>query len=447
MQSEPAEIQSERDGRSHSRHPSALIERGAFGALVAFIFLACIPHGLVAPAGRFGLQWFSFGLAVIVALTARNRVSGPARRLIGCLALLAGIGFVQILPLPPSVVEAISPASARMYHESSTVLKSSGRNPVDPRISIAPRRTASTALGLLAFAALVFAAASLTRNPLRRRILAVAVLMGAMLQVLHVVVTGQSGRVHGTFVVSNNFAAFLAIAFATAAAYSLGERRRSLRLTAFFVVSLLIVGMTLVRTGSTGGLAAAIYGTALLFLLERAGGRMHHGVRMLVTLAGPVAGVVITLVFAAKGTALIAALAPSPLARETTRVSMWSGALDIWRQFPVFGSGLGAFEDAFRSPSILRSVAHPHNEFLNVAATAGFTGVAVALVALLSTWSALVRTASGSRSTDSRSIALAAFGALCAITIHGFVDFPLAVPAIGAVLACVVGAGLGGDEG
>lgn len=423
-----------------------LTERGAFALLTVFIVVACIPHGLIAPAARVGLQIFSFALAAIVALVATNPLSRSARRLAGLIILLAGAGLVQIMPLPASVVAVISPSSARIYHESSTLLKNSGRPAVPPRISIAPVRTAETALQMLAYAALVYASSKLASNKRRRRLLASAVVLAAMLQILTVVLAEQPGRIRGTFGVSNNLAALLGIAFATAAAFSLGERRQSLHRAALFIVGLLVAGVALVRTGSTGGLAAAIYATALLFLIERVGPRLRHGIAMGTTLAGPVAGLAISVALAAKGSALLTAIAPPSIARETMRVSMWVGALDVWRQFPVLGAGLGAFEDAFRSPSIVRSVAHPHHELLNVAATAGTVGVVIATVALISTWSALLRNASESPSIEGRSIALAAFGALSAITIHGFVDFPLAVPAIGAVLASLVGAGLSESE-
>ncbi len=421
---------------------TALVERGAFAALAGFVIVACIPHGLVGPDGRFGLQLFSFLLATIVTLVADARLSRTAAWLTGMLMLLAAVGALQIVPLPYGVVERLSPNSARVYSESSAVLEASGTSPSKPRLSIAPRRSAEIALLILACAALVYSSARLTNSARRRRILAGAVVLGAAVQIAYALSTEQSGRIDGTLGVSNNLAAFFAISFATSAAFALSERQVSLSRSFFFTAALLVSGAALVRTGSTGGLAGAIFGTALLFLIDRAGGKMHHHTRMLLTLAGPVAGFGVTLAFAIRGQELLSALAPTQLARETMRVSMWEGALEIWRAYPLFGAGLGAFEDAFRSPSIARAVAHPHHELFNLAATAGLAGFVVGVAALLFTWSSLLRAATEESSAEERSMALAAFGAVCAITIHGFVDFPLSVPAIGATLACLVGAGL-----
>lgn len=417
------------------------IDRLAFVMLSLFLLFGSIPHGLVAPAGRFGLQLFSFGLAALVSIGSPWRLRKPAKVVLMLLVILSGIGLLQSLPLPDGIVGAISPASARMYHESGAILKNSGVEPPAMRISIAPRRTLESALGILACAALFFSAAMLTRTSRRGRIVAGSVVTGGLLQLLYVVAVAQPGRIRGTMVVTNNFAAFLAIAFVTSAASALSERNRSPLRTLFFTLSTVAAGVGLVWTRSTGGLAAAVFSMGLIFMIDRLRGRVRPAVVFAGSILAPMAALAVTLLFAAQGPSLLAHLPDGPLARETTRVVMWSSALETWMNFPLVGAGLGSFVDAVRSESITRAVAHPHNEALHLAVTGGAVGLGVAVAALLVAWKSLTSTALGA-SENGRAIALAALGSLCAITLHGLVDFPLAVPAIAAMLAALVGAGL-----
>ena len=429
-------------GDGHWSGPAAASDRIAFIMLSLFLLFGSLPHGLVSPAGRFALQLFSFSLAALVSIGSPGRAGKPAGAVIALLMILAGIGLLQALPLANGVVDAVSPASARIYHESETILKNSGRASGSMRLSIAPRRTLESALGVLACAAILFSSAILARTSRRRRIIAGSLVTGALIQLLYVVAIAQPGRIRGTLVVTNNFAALLAIAFATAGAFALAERSRSPVRALFFMLSTVAIGVGLVWTRSTGGLAAAVFSLGLVFAVDRLRGRIRPATAFVLSLIAPLAGLAATLLFAVKGTALLSYLPAGPLARETSRVVMWSSALETWLKFPWLGAGLGAFEDALRSPSISHAVAHPHNEVLHLAVTGGIAGLAVAAAAVIVAWKNLVRGAFDAPDNE-RAMALSALGALCAITLHGLVDFPLAIPAIAATLAIVVGAGLG----
>jgi O-antigen ligase len=121
--------------------------------------------------------------------------------------------------------------------------------------------------------------------------------------------------------------------------------------------------------------------------------------------------------------------------------------LDLWLRFPLLGSGLGTFRDAFTrlEPAELAGDAwhHAHQDYLELAATGGLVAVALLAVGLVTLVRRLWRVlGSGYRSED-RAAALAALGALAAAAVHEAFDFGLLLPANAFVLVAVCGAAAG----
>jgi O-antigen ligase len=117
--------------------------------------------------------------------------------------------------------------------------------------------------------------------------------------------------------------------------------------------------------------------------------------------------------------------------------------LALWRRFPVTGSGLGTFRDAFplvQPPDLRGTWWHPHSDLLEVLVTAGVVGVALAAGGL---WGLTARLATvlreGGRSED-RAAALAAFGILVSVALHESFDFGLSMPGNAVTLAVLLGA-------
>lgn len=125
------------------------------------------------------------------------------------------------------------------------------------------------------------------------------------------------------------------------------------------------------------------------------------------------------------------------------RVAVALATFDLWARFPLTGTGLGSFREAF---PLVRANAppgdwhHAHSEPVELAATTGVIGLALALAALTVLALRLRHVYfAGSRSED-RAAALAGLGALAAALIHGLADFGLTLPANAVTLAVLVGA-------
>ena len=125
------------------------------------------------------------------------------------------------------------------------------------------------------------------------------------------------------------------------------------------------------------------------------------------------------------------------------RVEVYRSSFELWRRFPVWGTGLGSFLDVFPLvqprdlPLLWR---HAHSGPIELLVTGGLVAAAVAAVGLAAHLVRLVLVLRRGRRTEDRAAAVAALGALAATGLHELVDFGWTIPAVGFTLAAVVGA-------
>jgi O-antigen ligase len=125
------------------------------------------------------------------------------------------------------------------------------------------------------------------------------------------------------------------------------------------------------------------------------------------------------------------------------RVLVWRESLELIRSFPVTGTGLGTFGEAFpmvQPPELAGWVwARAHNDFLELVITGGVVGTVVFVAGLgiliLGLWRVLRR---GLRTEDQLS-ALAALGAVAAVSVHEVFDFGATLPANAYTLTILLG--------
>jgi len=130
------------------------------------------------------------------------------------------------------------------------------------------------------------------------------------------------------------------------------------------------------------------------------------------------------------------------------RFAVAHGSLTLWRQFPVFGTGLGSFRAAFPlvegKALTVSSWSHAHNDFLELLTTGGVVAVALLAAALWVSLRRLVRLLMCRvQRSESRAAALAALGIVLSLAAHELVDFGLSLPANAFIVAVLLGAALG----
>ena len=440
------------------------LERFAFGALLLFVAVVALPRGGTLPVGRLVIESFAFLIATATFLSrARLRDPQAPRVPVATTISIAALGAVQLLPLPAAVLARISPVSVKIYHETQSLLDLFGRGPAPtPRISIAPAETASAIRLVLAYLMLFLASERLLGSRARRRVFAGTLLAAAMLHVAIAVGT-QIGepRLHGTFANPDHLGGYLeavaAVGFGVLWSEILvnadragGDRERAARVEnrmlplagRIIVWAVVIVGIGL--TQSRGAIAATALTMVLLLVLGALHPRAHArrawrgglAIAAGIALAGFIAGRAAIVRFVASDAREF---------RGGTRIELWRTSVEAWREFPWLGSGLGSFADAFRRVQVRELnflVEQAHSDPLQLLVTGGVVGALLGLVLYASLYAVLLRSWWRQKHREESAYVLAGLGALLSLSLHGFVEYNMSIPAIPATLACVLGMAL-----
>ena len=256
-------------------------------------------------------------------------------------------------------------------------------------------------------------------------------------------------RLRGTFVNPNHLALYLEMALPIAFAWGWWAARRAadqpqIERRLLLVTPPAMLWLTLFAglsfTGSRAGLLAAMAAvTAQGVLVARV--RKRWWMAPLGALAALAGLLVVASVGLREGLGRLLATSASDVSLGA-RLHEYGAVLDLWGRFPVTGSGLGTFRDAFplaQPADLYGAFWHPHSDPLEVLATAGLVGAALLAVGLV----ALVRRlgtvlALGARSED-RAAALAVLGVLAALALHAPLDFGLTMPGNALTLAVLLG--------
>ncbi len=200
-----------------------------------------------------------------------------------------------------------------------------------------------------------------------------------------------------------------------------------------------LMAVALVMTNSRGGIVSLV--AELLFLVSLMGiGRRHRKKRTekapRLKSAAARAGLALALVIALfagvvwlGGEDALSRLVGSVNTDDPTtgRAHFWSVTVDIIKNHPVIGTGLGAFAvvyTGYDTRNGLYRLEQAHNDYLQVLSDGGIVGAAIGLVFL----AALFRmgfTRRESRDDFRRGVATGALAGCFAVLVHSFFDFTL----------------------
>lgn len=443
----------------------------ALALLLISVVAAPFPYGGITLGGSFAIEVLAF-----VTLAATFLVQPPVSRLAGAkipLLALGGIvilGLFQLAPIPVSVLALLSPASAQTYRDAASVLAQFHHSAPMPRISVAPTETFDTILLTLAYVALFISAALLLRSRQSRRIFLIVILAGAAIHILIGTATRvflqsaddpSAGRLHGAFINANHFSGYLeimlALSFGALWREVLHARERDRRFSergrrfesSFMRVSaralvwgLFAAGIAL--TKSRAGILVAVIATLLMLALGLGHRRVKRQRYALALFGGgAIAAGILFVAMAARQQPILRFLASDPRdPASDLRPTLWRLSWLAWKNFPVFGSGLGTFREAFRRiqpPNFDFFVEFAHSDPLQLLVTGGLIGFVLGATAFVIFGARLFRRWRRDQRREETSFMLAGLGALFSIALHGFVEFNLSIPAVPATLAAVLG--------
>jgi O-antigen ligase len=436
-------------------------------ALIALLFLSALPFGSVEPWSVLAVELACAALgagAFWIITRDPGGLPPQARWLLLPLGVLIVIAVLQVIPMPAGFARLLSPAAVEA-REAVGSLVTEVRTPLAP-VSLSAPDSFDALLRLVAYvlAGLATAVAIRSKHELRRVAFAIA-LCGAF-QALYGSAEYLSGRQHiffyakkhfldeatGTFINRNHFAGYLAMTLPVAFGLLFsrtGEhkepgswRARLLRFTEASNFRLILAGFAafliwngVILSYSRSGLVCALFASALLALT---GARRGRGVRLLagcLLLATLFAAVLHVRAPGERFVTLGADLSPA-----LGRLAVWRATLGLVADHPIVGSGFGTFEATFplyQRGDLGAHYNHAHNDWLQVLAEGGFLSL-MAVSVLLGL--ILVHAWRGLRARPGGDLLGASLVAgIAAISLHSLFDFCLRIPAIGLLLAIMIG--------
>lgn len=124
------------------------------------------------------------------------------------------------------------------------------------------------------------------------------------------------------------------------------------------------------------------------------------------------------------------------------RFAAWQGTLSAFRDFPLFGSGMGTFQHIFKvyQPDGLTLYwDHAHNDYLELLLEAGIIGTLIAAAFFFSLFRIMVKA-----EWKGRDIYLGAafFASITTMAVHSITDFNLHIPSNAILFSLILGLGV-----
>ncbi len=435
--------------------------------LLLIVCVAPLPFGSVLLRERVVLDILAC-LALAAAVLQGPRPTHSSAFLPALLVAAIGVlGLLQSVTWPPSLAALLGPELTESWRSTTAFLGHQGGG---IPLSLAPSVSRQVALHWLAVAAALWAAGLVGSHRPFRRLLALGLLAVATLEVLYganlwiarstriwgIEVGGSPSRLRGTYINPDHLAFLLAIVITCCFAWIWWSLRRALRHGSIEqrLLHTLLPGLFfllffagLIFTGSRAGLVAV---TAAVILQALCLMMFHRRWHVVLTAGGAIAMCGLAVSWFGFQGGLGRLLSTS--AYEVTwnhRIDVYRASLALWRDFPLLGTGLGTFRQAFprvQPAGLDNTWNHAHSDFLEILVTNGIVGLALAALGILIIGRRLWHLYRHGERSEDRATGLALFGTLLATTFHSLVDFGLTMPANSFILAIAVGTALAIDS-
>jgi O-antigen ligase len=419
--------------------------------LQVLIIVSPIPLGCIAGIWL-PLCYFLFAIFALLAFTVPGSpfkffFQRPIRWLTIIFFLLL---FIQLLPLPFFIVNWLSPGVKRVLESLS------GSIPVFHSLSLIPSETVLALARFLVYALFFIALLRLNWDKKDIFILfATAILSGAAQAIFGLLKLGQGntkfflffmtddhvpGFLRGTIYNPDHFAFYLELLFPLAlgllfAHLQIFDPGQSLREKILHIsedsrvfllfLAAIIIAAGIYLTGCRAGIAVLILSTlffAQMSVFLRVNFRARRHLRLVFILATLLA------VFVGLQSTLEKFLAGSYI--EAGRVDYWANALAMFRDFPLFGTGLGTFKYAYflygREAGLVN---HAHNEYVESLSDMGIFAALVFFALLAFMVISLLRMWIARRHPEVKPAVLGVLTAVFAAAFHSLFDFSLRIPA------------------
>lgn len=397
--------------------------------------------GINFPSLETLLQAVALGVLGYFAMTARVwRFNMLTTLALALLVLTTLLPLLQLVPLPPAAWQALP--GRELPAELDNILGWHRWRPW----TLDVEATIRSFLRLLP-PAVIFLGCMFLSHRERSQLLRVVIgfaLVGALLGIIQLVTrgwltpfpSGHFGYPIGLFVNRNHQAAFLLAAMPICAALFAVEIERGrppVPMVIAALSTLIIMAVVVIGTTSRMGfvlLPIAVAGSLLLLL------RRHAPWRLAVPAIGAVVAIGGFLVITGKFTQTLSRFS----SLDDARLGYWSDIQWALQQYGLAGTGIGTFIPVFQTAESLEAVTpaitnHAHNDYLELLLGGGAAAVVLLLIFIGLLGVATFRASRSRQSGERAAISVAAAVSIGILLLASLVDYPLRMPAIGAMLA------------
>ncbi len=394
------------------------------------------------------------GIAQMLA-ARREKAGVPGAVEFGLLVSFLGLAWIQLLPLPASLVSFLSPVRGELSGAVEWV--------VGPQrwitLSAMPGSTLEVAASVTGYVVVFAVIRDIAWRWQEKAwavfwpLLAVAGLQAALGMAQFYMGAGATAFARGSYENRNHFAGLLELVLPIAIMYALAQIHRkrnrfeapagpAVKCSALLALATLLL-VAIIHSLSRMGFLAALGGMFTAGSLAL--GRGLGGAKRWIPVSAVGLAVVLAFIFLPIDP-LIARFAHFAATEEIssdTRAQIWRETLWMIRDFPAFGCGLGSYEWCFqryKAVAPMNTVDYAHNDYLQVMAEMGIPGFAIGLAFVALILARAMGAAEGEGSVDERYLALGCTGSLMALVLHSLVDFNLYIPPNAMAVAWVMGA-------
>jgi O-antigen ligase len=455
-----------------------------------------LAFGAVYPWAYWPLMWGAF----VTGLLGLRMGPGPRPALcrppaFAMLALACAV-LLQLIPLPPAVLQTVSPSTSA-FVQSYLQLPEEAVSTVADRtvatkhddawrpLSLDPRGTVVALVILLTLALMTAGGASALGVGGARRLMAALLLLGAFVAFVAIVqgpyprepIYGfwearfGTARGFGPFVNRNHYAGWMVMAMSAGLGYLMaisshalhgraGWRSRLLWVSSpeasvilLVCLALMIMGLSLVSTASRSGIACLAVALLVIFVGAR---RSRPGLEaqrpphflMVAYLASLAFVTVIWTGLPTIADRFSYSSTASPLALAG-RADLWRDALEVTRRFPLTGTGLNTYTAVtpFFQHGVTPTADEAHSDYLQLAAEGGLL-IGIPAVGLVIVFIREVRRRfrAAGRSLTSYWLRVGAVAGLAAIAVQESVEFSLQLPGNAVMFAALCAVALHESE-
>ena len=368
-----------------------------------------------------------------------------------CIFLL--LILFQLLPLPPGILKTLSPKTYELRSALSFDLSA-----LSFPLSFFPLATQIeffkwlTLIGLFFF--LLHSKILDDKYRVMKQLIIVIMLVGVaeslygMFEffsghkyIIHRNMEDRMSFVTGTFINRNHFAGYLLMVIPLSVGFLFsreamqigrlrGWRERLVSLdgkTLLIGFSVIVMILGLLFSASRMGISSLLLSFTLLSLLIRSPSKEHRFSRTSILILG------LALLWAA-WIGLDSVISRFLTSSEDFKVrwEFWVNTFQIFKDFPIFGSGLGTFAWVFpmyRSFHLIGIATHAENDFLQLASEVGIVGIGLLLILFLFLlYKAISRINSFSHRESGRYIGIGSLVGILALMFHSIVEKNIQVP-------------------